>query len=359
MWQIDESSLADLVVGARVLGSGGAGDPYLAHLLAASALAEHGPVPVFEPEELDPETTVVSVGLVGAVTAFAEKAATGEEFTEAVQRLRTHLGSPHPMAIAGYESAGANVFTPLTVAAHTGLPLVDVDGMGRGLSWLDQTSYDVAGLPICPFVLTEPGNRTVILERIDGADAERYLRTLTVLMGGWSAFAGYPMSAAEAAQYGVRRSLARARELGAKLRAAASMRTGAEGTAGARWSELCDDARHLGTGRVVEVHWVEGETYAEGSVVVWLRGDEPRPLRVESQNEFLLAFDQGKLVASVPDLICLIDTRTATPLLAEQVVPGYEVDVVVLRAPQRWLDQRLWRRVAPASFGYLLAKDNA
>ena len=76
-----------------------------------------------------------------------------------------------------------------------------------------------------------------------------------------------------------------------------------------------------------------------------------RPIRIEASNEFLLVMDAGSVAAEVPEIIGLLHTASGAPLLAERVVVGLEVDVVVLEAPHRWLEPRFRARVAAARFG--------
>jgi DUF917 family protein len=331
-WILGTDDLGPLATGAAVLGSGGAGDPALFELLARQVLATHGPVTVYEHAELPEDAILVSTGLVGSITAFTEKPGNGYEFTRAVIRLRQALATSRPVYVCGYETAGVNAFLPLIVAEQTQTPLVDLDGMGRGLSWLDQTTYDAAGIPIAPFTLTDSHGLSVVAEAITGHEAERYIRTLTVSMGGWSAFAGYPADATAVGSAGVHGALARALRLGRNLDA--------------------EPHRRLGSGRVSEVSWQPGTEAAHGSIVVWLGPQDDRPLRIETRNEFLLALDSGRIVATAPDIICLLDQRTMTPLLTERVLPGYQVDVRVYPAPSRWTEPGFAHLASPAAFGY-------
>jgi uncharacterized protein len=335
-WTLDQDDLGILARGAAVLGSGGGGDPTLFELLSRRVLAAHGPVTVYDHAELPGDAVLVSTGLVGSITAFAEKPSNGYE-------LRNVLAHHQPIYVCGYETAGVNAFVPLIVAAQTQTPLVDLDGMGRGLSWLDQTTYDAAGIPIAPFALTDSHDHTVLIEAIAGRDAERYIRAITVLMGGWSAFAGYPLEAAGAGKAGVHGALARALALGRTLEGA---------RAGGVLPTSGEPRRFLGSGRITEVTWQPGVEAAHGSVVVWLEKPEDRPLRIETRNEFLLVLDSGQVVAAAPDIICLLNRRTMTPLLAERVMPGYEVDVLVYSAPPRWTEPGFAHLASPEAFGY-------
>jgi DUF917 family protein len=350
---IAPSDLDALELGARLLGSGGAGDPRLARMLLEVELDRLGTLTVLDSHELDNGTPVISVGLAGSVTAFAEKPGRGDEFTRAFRAVAAFHGDRSP-AISGYETAGINAFIPLLVAAQTGSPIVDIDGMGRGLSWLDQTTFDALGVAISPFVLVDPTGAEIIVRNMGGADGERFIRHNTVLMGGWSAFAGYRMDAATAQRVSVRGSLRRALTLGrALLRARASERARLTLV-----SVLCrevPDVRYLARGRIGEISWTHVHGYARGTLVIWSNSARPHPLRIEVSNEYLVVMEFGSVVARVPDLICLLDTRSGTPILAEQIGWGMEVDVLALPAPERWQRDGLWKRVNPEIYGLPMA----
>src|SRR3981189_1436090 len=107
-WILGEADLGALASGAAVLGSGGGGDPALFELLARRVLAAHGPVTVYEHAELPADALLVSTGLVGSITTFAEKPCNGYEFTEAFTRRRDASVSSHAVYVCGYETAGVD-----------------------------------------------------------------------------------------------------------------------------------------------------------------------------------------------------------------------------------------------------------
>ena len=347
MWKLEREDLADLSVGARLLGSGGAGDPSLGRLLLETAWGGRSTLPILTAQEIPADAVVISVGLVGSVTALGETPPAGPEFAAALARLIDHLGRPSRVLVAPYETAGVNALLPLVVAAQLGIDIADVDGMGRGLSWIDQTTYDVDDVDICPFVLTSPSDHVFIVEAMPGDEAERYVRSLTFQMGGWSAFAGYPMTRAQCARSSVHGSLRRCLDLGRRHRA-----TVAGGPERFTTTPADDSAwRQLARGRVSDVRWRYPHGYPRGTIVVRANTADRRPIRIEASNEFLLVVDAGRVVAEVPEIICLLQTASGVPLLAERVVVGLEVDLIVLDAPHRWLEERFRERVGVARFG--------
>ncbi|GLW90367.1 DUF917 domain-containing protein [Actinokineospora globicatena] len=339
MWTIDRETLPALELGAALLGSGGGGQTTLFRVLAEQAVREQGPVTVIDPSEAPDDVTVVHVGLVGAITAFAEKPLGGGEFTHAFTSLVPTGGGPH--LVAGYEGAGANAFAGILVAAETGTPLLDVSGMGRALPRLDQTTYTAAGLSMSPFALIDTSGTLVRIDTATPSEAERLLRANTALLGGWASFAGYRLPIAQVRQHGVAGTLRAATDLGTALLEVDSTAKSVTG------------ARHLASGRVIEVEWRHGSSFGAGSLTL-RTADDQRVLRVEMQSEFLVVIDDGIPVATTPDIICLLDQRSLRPIQAERASVGSEVHVLTLGAPARWLEEDALPLVDPRAFGYSL-----
>lgn len=339
MRRLERQDLSALERGARFLGSGGAGDPGLARLLVHHLWPDGATVDIVPGDELPRDVTVIATGLIGSVTAFAERPAAGDEFTRAFDRLRRHLDPTGPVYVATYEAAGLNALIPALIALQTGLPIADVDCMGRGLSWMDQTTYASAGVPICPFTLSTPNGHSFIVEQTPSAEAERYIRALAFEMGGWAAFAGYPTDTPTSLQHGIPGSLERCLEIG---------RT-------ASLDELLEHpslgARLIGSGRVTEVRWAFPGGYPRLTAIVQQSSTAVPPLRIEASNEFLLVVEAGTIVAEVPEIICLVELASGTPIVAERVVRGMEVGVVTLPAPDRWLAPDIAASVSAARFG--------
>jgi DUF917 family protein len=344
-WNISADDVPTLAWGAAVLGSGGGGSMEPFCTLVVRALREHPPVKIVDLAETDPSDLVLAVGLVGSVVAFNEKPGNGYEFTEAFNRLRSALPADATAHVCAYQAAGVNALAPLLVAAQTDARLVDCDGMGRAMHRLDQTTWAVAGVDITPFTLTESHNRTALLQSMPAAVAVPYIRQLMVLMGGWSAFAGYPQRVDRATGTSVAGSLSRAFQLGLAL----------PGLLADRNAERLDMAgetiTRLGGGRVLQVHSSPAPDGVRCSVVVERDNHSRRALRIEGRNEFLLVLREGEVVAEAPDIICLVDRRTSVPLLAERLRPGDDVDVLRLEAPARWKDAGFATAATPAALG--------
>jgi DUF917 family protein len=325
-----------LGVGLRLLGSGGGGDPEvfgstLRRVLGGGALELH------DPAELG-EAPVVPVGMLGGTRMFAEKLPSGQEFVAAV-RAQARWTGVEPRAVMAFEAAGLNGALAVAAAVALDLPLVDADLMGRALPRVDQFTRAVDGGALTPFAMVDPGGRTVLLDDTDPVALERVIRVIIAQGGGWAGCAFAPVPASVVCLDSCLGGLARALALGRAH--AAAPPAGIAGALG---------GRALAAGRVVEIARHASAGFGRAGIAVV---DDTGPvLRLEAENEYLLALLDGAPVASCPDLLCVLDRRTSAPIAVDALRIGDDVRVIVLPGPRWWraAPERL-AHVGPRAFG--------
>ena len=72
---------------------------------------------------------------------------------------------------------------------------------------------------------------------------------------------------------------------------------------------------------------------------------------MEFQNENLLACVNGEILATVPDLICLVDAETFVPVTTDALKYGKRVYVVGLKCFEMWRSEAGLKLVGPRYFG--------
>lgn len=106
----------------------------------------------------------------------------------------------------------------------------------------------------------------------------------------------------------------------------------------------------VSNGKVINVERNTSGGFARGHVLIETAG---RVLRIDFQNENLLArFDDDQIVASVPDLITIVEQDSAEPLATEIIKYGYRVSVLVLPAPEPLTTPQALEFVGLKAFGY-------
>ena len=105
-------------------------------------------------------------------------------------------------------------------------------------------------------------------------------------------------------------------------------------------------------GTVVDVER-DGGGLPRGAATVQSAGrDGRRRVRVELQNEYLLALEDGAPCAMVPDLVSVLAADTGVPVLAERLAYGQRVTVIASPAPDVWRSEAALALVGPGAFGY-------
>jgi len=194
-------------------------------------------------------------------------------------------------------------------------------------------------------VLTDGRGNAQVLYGADDPWAERMARSSAASLGGVCAGALYSMTALEAREAAIAGSLSRAVAIGDAM----SADVPAHGI-----EALCErhDAVVLIDGRVVDVERRTDGGFVRGSATVQETVRDGRQLRLELQNEFLLAVEDGAVRASVPDLISVLSLQTGDPIATERLRRGERVVVVATPAPAAWRSPAGLSVVGPAAFGY-------
>jgi DUF917 family protein len=339
-WRLAAGDVAPLARGARLLGAGGGGDPRLFALLAERALAAV-PVTVAAPSSLDPDGLVLASALLGSPSILGELLPSGEEFVRAFRGLERHLDR-RAVAVMGLETAGVNVFPPILVAAALGLPLLDLDGMGRAFPRLDHTILHARGVAAGPLAVTGAGGELVIVDVEDAARAERLARVSLAALGGWAGCACFP----------ARVAVARAGGLAGSLRRALALGRAAAGAADAEELAARLGGRLLAQGRVLALRDDGGRRGPRAAALVEPADAPGGTLRLEYQSEYLLAARDGEPIAATPDLLVVVGGHDLVPIACEALRRGDEVAVILLPADPAWHAPAALALAGPAAFGY-------
>ena len=341
---IDAPTVASLAAGAGVFGGGGGGDPGLSEMLAQHAVATHGPVRLVSLQDLDGDALLVPIAYVGATTVIQEKLPNGIEgdlIREWMQRL---LGRP-VAAFMSAELGGLNGVMPVAWCARAGLPMVDADLMARAFPELQMVIPTLHGHEISPVVAADERGNVGVFTTITNEWSEKLVRATAVAMGGTATVGVYPMTVADARRVSVQGSISRSIEVGRALLASSHDPT----------AELVErvGAVRLIEGKLIDVHRRTKDGWAVGSAAIEGTGaDRGHVLRIEFQNENLVAIRDGEPVATVPDIITLVDLHTGSPVVTEILRYGQRVTAIALPCDPIWRTARGLELAGPRRFGY-------
>jgi uncharacterized protein len=343
--------LDDLCRGAAVLGTGGGGDPYIGGLLAAEAIRKYGPVTILDLEEVPDDYLVVAIGGMGAPTVVIEKIPNGQEYLWALEALERQLNRKVD-AVIPFEAGGMNSTTPLMVAAQRNLPVVDADGMGRAFPELQMETFNVYGVPAAPMAIVNEWGDSVIVEARDAKTVEWLARGVTIRMGGHTAIAEYAMDGATARRVSVPGTLGLTQIIGRCIREARGSHQDIFAALIKAFSSThYQHARILFAGKITDVSRRTERGFAIGDV--YISGLDPwnGEILIRVQNENLVALRDGKVLAIVPDLICILDSETGEAITTERIRYGQRVTVLGVSVPPIMRTPEALEIFGPQAFG--------
>lgn len=332
MRKIGIKEIEDIALGAALLGSGGGGDPYVGKLVAMGAIQECGPVTLLDPQEVPDDALIVPIAMMGAPTVLIEKGTGGKEYQTLYDTVSQFFGKPI-YAFMPMEAGGVNSMLPIAAAARLQIPMVDVDGMGRAFPELQMVTFTIGGISATPMALTDEKGNNVIFRTITNKWTEELARAVTMACGGAVSVSLYPMSGKQMKDYGVHGIVTRSEKLGAAIRQCRDTR---EGTPEESFLKHSGGIR-LFKGKIVDVLRETNGAFNLGRVILNGIGEyRGRKASVTFQNENLCAEVDGKMIATVPDLICLVDVETFTPIPTDALRYGKRVMAVGLPCFPLW-----------------------
>lgn len=342
--RIDLDNLPALSLGCTVFAGGGGGDPRIGELMAMVAIRALGPVDVRPLDAFDDDDLVMPCGMIGAPTVMVEKIPNGAEGRVIRESYERHFGRP-VAAVMPFEMGGINGVLPVAWAAYADLPLLDGDFMGRAFPELQMLTPHLFGMPGSPAVITDERLQTIVFTTRDNIWLEKLVRNSVAALGGSACGGLYPMTVGQARRPAIPGTVTRAIRMGEAI---------LRGTDDplAAIAEVAPLLR-LGQGKVIDIERRTAGGFVRGSALVeGLGEDKGRLFRLEFQNENLVVIEDGEPLATVPDIITLLDMHTGHGIVTEMIRYGQRVEVVAFPAPEVWTSTDGLLAVGPRAFGY-------
>ena len=345
---ITERDLTALAIGAALLGTGGGGNPYVGMLRTRELMRRGANVRILELDALPDDNQVGEVGGIGAPVVGVEKIPQGEECLRALRAVEEAAGVKIDALISG-EIGGANAMAPMIVAAQSGLPVLDGDGMGRAFPEVQMSTFMIYGAhPTPSAVADDKGNVVVYRHVVDMYWLETLARGTTVQMGAAAGFAVAPMRMDFVRKTAVPATVTQAIAIGDAILAARARRQNVVEKACA-----ATGARVFFAGKIVDVRRELIGGFSRGKVVI--DGSEEwagSTAQIAIQNENLVLWIDGVVKVMVPDLIMNLEYDTGEPITTEMLRYGQRVAVIGLPAHDLLKTARALEVVGPKAFGY-------
>ncbi len=359
MRELDFRAAQDVLEGCTVLATGGGGDPARGLALLEAELAAGRKLLLADLDELRDDALTCSPYFTGSIAPVAPerearfarlpRAAEPEAYL-ALRALERHLGEKFAATVS-IEYGGLNTAVALATAARAGVPALDADAAGRAVPDLEFSTYYVSGLRIDPLALGTRFGETMVVEKVvDDFRAEDLVRALAVASGGMVATADHPTRGRDLkAGAVIRGALSYAERVGRAKREA--QETGRDPV-----GAVCE----AGGGRVVfegtvdaDPVWEDREGFLYGETHITGAGSfEGSRYRIWFKNENIVAWRDGDVDVTVPDLISVVERTSARPVGNPWAKRGMKVAVLAFPAPKEWLTPRGLEILVPRFFGF-------
>lgn len=347
MRELTLSDLEMLEIGSGILGTGGGGDPYIGKLMAKEQLLRGKSITLISADEIENNSEILPVAMMGAPVIMIEKIPSGNEVMKSLNYYEHVLGKKVNY-VTPIEIGGVNSTIPLVVSALTGKPVLDGDGEGRAFPELQMVTFHLGGVDASPVAMfDERGNNNIVIAS-DNLWAEKIARAVTVRFGGSAYISLYHMTANVYKKWAVKNTITKCIDIGIAL-------SDAKKSGGNRLDRLLDetDGTHIFTGKIVEIQRRVEKGFARGSTII--EGSEDfrgKKMKIEFQNENLIAELDGRVIATVPDLITIIDIDSSLAITTEHLKYGFRVNVIAMKCDEKWRTNKGLEIVGPKYFGY-------
>ena len=343
MKQLTIDDLDDLAIGSAILGSGGGGDPTYFHRMARYEIEKIGSIPLISLSEVKPDEYILPVCYMGAPLAETEKMPSGREYL-ALSKVVEKISGKKISVVMTAEIGGAVAFTPLMVAAQLGYRVLDGDMIGRAFPEAQMCSSHVCGINMFPVYMIDALGNIAILYPNDVYAFERIGRKVTIGMGSWSALAYQPLTPEQVDRCLIPKTISQAIAIGKSHRKAREIGNDPLETV----LKICKGI-YIGRGKIIDIDREISQGFVNGNVVIQEQSD---CIELIFQNEYLIAKCNGKIVATTPDILMLLEQDTGTPITSESLQYGLKVNLIGIPAPKIWTTSPGLELVSPHYFGY-------
>ncbi|KKA27994.1 hypothetical protein TD95_003300 [Thielaviopsis punctulata] len=374
LWSLSETDLLFISRGCYILGCGGGGSPYANYLETRQLLRAGETITIVDINDLPDDAKCPPVAGLGSPMVGLERPGS-QAVLHAIKEMERFAGFT-TTATFGAEIGGGNGMEALLWASsrYCNVPCVDADVMGRAYPRFECSSLFIGADDInvlLPAALASgDGTNFVLTHSKDSSSVDKTLRAACMTMGSAAGIACRPVSKAELQRSSIQKSISLAWRLGRAVSIAQT--TGAVKTVPDRLIHEFGGPGSAGKmfeGKIVSVgqYLMKGHTY--GRLVIERLAQHERDTQEQNEDETFFkveipfvnenlvlegvtATGEHKVLASVPDLIMILDSITGEAVGVPEYRYGLKVTVMVANAHSLWASEDGLKIGGPAAFGY-------
>ena len=336
---LSKKDVEEILYGATLLGAGGGGSLHDGlRLLSEVANKKEVKVEMVDPEEMDPNDYAVMVAGIGAPRVLKEKNFGPEAWYafDAMRKVAFFAGKNLKYIMAG-ELGGFNTMVPMYVAMLNDIPFVNGDGNGRAVPELSTGLYPIYDIPPTPLVMAGRDGNVIVSYLKDPQDhqsAENIARHICMAYGMSAAFCTWIVNKIDITEKLAPKSIDKCQKIGAAILKAKN-----ENRDVVEEIKKVVKCKEIFQGTINKIELKSEGGFDFGTTEITGTGKfKGEVCRIDFKNENLLARNtQNQVIATVPDLICLIDVDKKVPLTNAETEEGLNIAVIGIPAPDNWL----------------------
>ncbi|KAI5303091.1 hypothetical protein KEM56_000041 [Ascosphaera pollenicola] len=384
-WIVSETDVVWLADVFYVLGCAGGGSPFTEYIRIRDQIRQGHTIRIIDPEDLKENAVIYWGGHMGSPAVAVERLAS-DETEQAFLELMEYFRHDTFDAVMGLEIGGGNGLQPLALGSSKNhdRPAIDADWMGRAYPTYWQITLAVyEANQLVPCAITSGDGNTILMTKAANDEiVDRALRASCSEMGSRVGMAARPTTTDRVQKYGVLNTMSMAWRLGRCIACANANNT--ISTVAEQMIYECGGpsaAKILFRGKIVSVErrLYKGHSYGEVTIQQMQKSDEETEeetgtlheqdpasipvvtggvLKVPFKNENIYAkhvseSGEEKYVASVPDLISILDRQSGRALGVPEFRYGVMVTVIGIACSPRWIDTPKGLEIGgPQAFGY-------
>ena len=377
-WHITETDINYLANGCYVLGCAGGGSPASTRIQLRDMLRAGHKMRVIDASALKEDACIYWGGHMGSPATSNERMQSLETVA-AFRALMEYFGHDSFDAVMGLEIGGANGLESFLLGSTRFFdrPVVDADFMGRAYPtfWQCTLAVHAPGELVPTAIDSGDGNTILMIKASNDEIVDRALRANCAEMGSRVGNAAKPTTTDRVRRFSVLNTVSLAWRIGrciATAEATNTLSTVAEKIVDQVGGEK--SAKILFRGKIVGVERRLFKGHSYGSITVaGLSSEEDESadnadrmpavvtggtLKIPFKNENIYAehtADDGTktYIASVPDLIAVLDTGSGRSLGVPEFKYGFRVTVIGITCSPRWTETAAGLAIGgPTAFGY-------
>ncbi len=340
----------DILVGCTILGTGGGGDLSEGIEAVERALSRGGKLIMASLSEVADDAYTVAPYYCGAIGPKDAESENGEALVKAVKALEDYMDKTFD-GVVSIEYGGGNTGSAFATAIELGKYVVDADAAGRAVPELQFSTYQIQEVPIVPFSVATKYGDTIVFTRVQGdARAESLSRNMAVATDNVVGMADHPTDGKTLKAAVIGGALTLAGQVGSAQRIAVE-----EGRDPLKAIAKAGGGKVLFKGRVTreDTSWHIKEGFTYGTIgIEGVGGYERQRFKIWYKNENMMAWQEGALVLTCPDLICVVNLATGYPITNPNCTVGDLVGVLGFSAHEFWRSERGLALLNPHFFGF-------